>query len=95
MVRRKQLQSFQRVGYHDKRRVKISVLGLTIHHEGTDTFFVKVVDITVTVVAVALQGKKQGLTRIHQMTTVDEQVADIPMLRLSDQFPVDDFRNVL
>ena len=47
------------------------------------------------IVALALQGKKQGLVGVHQMAAVDEQIADLAFSLTSYKLPIDNFRNLL
>ena len=66
-----------------------------LHHKSPDTFLIKLFDVFMSIVTLALQGKKQGLAGVHQMTAVDEQVADVVVCRCSDKLSIDDFRNLL
>ena len=80
MVGCQRLQSFQRVGHNDERGFRTKSLGALFHHKSPDTFLVKLLNVLMTVVTMALQGKKQGLIGIHQMAAVDEQIADFAFI---------------
>ena len=47
------------------------------------------------IVTMTHQSKKQGLVSIHQMPTVNKQIADFPFSRSADKLSIDDFRDLL
>ena len=94
MVCRQGLQGFQGVVHHDEGGAREVFFGEALHHESTQTFVIQVFDVLMAIVAYARQGEKQGLSGIHEMTAVDEQVADAQSVEGSYELPAYDVCNL-
>ena len=95
VVSRKGLKGLQCVADDDENGAGVVGLRLVTHHKGAHALVVKIGDVSMSVVAGALQGEEQRLGGIHQMAAVDEQVADLTLGSTTLQLPVDDFGDFL